>query len=219
MRIIFLGPPGAGKGTQAQFICQDRNIPQISTGDMLRSAIAEGTKLGLEAQEIMARGELVSDDVILGLVRERLRQPDCAPGCLFDGFPRTVAQADGLNDANISVDVVFELQLSDELIVRRISGRRVHEESGRIYHIEFNPPKVDNVDDVTWQPLVQRHDDSEAVVRARVEVYREQTAPLVDYYKNSGVRYFEVDGNATVQEIRNRIRERLKLSVCPFGSN
>jgi len=176
---------------------------------MLRSAIAEGTKLGLEAQEIMARGELVSDDVILGLVRERLRQPDCAPGCLFDGFPRTVAQADGLNDANISVDVVFELQLSDELIVRRISGRRVHEESGRIYHIEFNPPKVDNVDDVTWQPLVQRHDDSEAVVRARVEVYREQTAPLVDYYKNSGVRYFEVDGNATVQEIRNRIRERL----------
>ena len=209
MRIIFLGPPGAGKGTQAQFICQDRNIPQISTGDMLRSAIAEGTKLGLEAQEIMARGELVSDDVILGLVRERLRQPDCAPGCLFDGFPRTVAQADGLNDANISVDVVFELQLSDELIVRRISGRRVHEESGRIYHIEFNPPKVDNVDDVTWQPLVQRHDDSEAVVRARVEVYREQTAPLVDYYKNSGVRYFEVDGNATVQEIRNRIRERL----------
>jgi len=209
LRIIFLGPPGAGKGTQAQFICQDRNIPQISTGDMLRSAIAEGTKLGLEAQEIMARGELVSDDVILGLVRERLRQPDCAPGCLFDGFPRTVAQADGLNDANISVDVVFELQLSDELIVRRISGRRVHEESGRIYHIEFNPPKVDNVDDVTWQPLVQRHDDSEAVVRARVEVYREQTAPLVDYYKNSGVRYFEVDGNATVQEIRNRIRERL----------
>ncbi|MCY3542190.1 MAG: adenylate kinase [Gammaproteobacteria bacterium] len=209
MRIVFLGPPGAGKGTQAQFICLDRNIPQISTGDMLRSAIAEGTKLGLQAQEIMARGELVPDDVILGLVRERLSQPDCETGCLFDGFPRTVGQADGMNEANISVDVVFELQLSDELIVRRISGRRVHEESGRIYHIEFNPPKVDNLDDETWQPLIQRHDDSEAVVRCRLDVYREQTAPLIDYYKNSGVRYFEVDGNATVEEIRSRIRERL----------
>ena len=212
MRIIFLGPPGAGKGTQAQFICQDRNIPQISTGDMLRSAIAQGTQLGLEAQKIMERGDLVSDDVILGLVRERLRQPDCENGCLFDGFPRTVAQADGLNDANISVDVVFELQLSDELIVRRISGRRVHEESGRIYHIEFNPPKVDNLDDITWQPLVQRHDDSEAVVRARVNVYRKQTAPLIDYYKTSGVRYFEIDGDATFEEIRNGIRARLNTT-------
>ena len=176
---------------------------------MLRTAIAEGTKLGLEAQEIMARGDLVPDDVILGLVRERLSQPDCEAGCLFDGFPRTVAQADGLKESNISVDAVFELQLSDELIVRRISGRRVHEASGRIYHIEFNPPKVDSLDDVTWQPLVQRHDDSEAVVRARVEVYREQTAPLIDYYKNKGVRYFEVDGNASVEEIRNRIRKQL----------
>lgn len=176
---------------------------------MLRSAIAEGSKLGLEAQDIMARGDLVPDEVILGLVRERLRQLDCEPGCLFDGFPRTVAQADGLKESNISVDAVFELQLCDELIVRRISGRRVHEPSGRIYHIEFNPPKVDSLDDVTWQPLVQRHDDSEAVVRARVEVYREQTAPLIDYYKNNGVRYFEIDGNATVEEIRNNIRERL----------
>lgn len=176
---------------------------------MLRHAITQQTRLGLEAQEIMARGELVSDDVILGLVRERLRQPDCELGCLFDGFPRTVGQADGLKEASISVDVVFELQLSDELIVRRISGRRVHEESGRIYHIEFNPPRVDNLDDVTWQPLIQRHDDSEAVVRARVEVYREQTAPLVDYYKNSAVRYFEVDGNATVDEIRSSIRKLL----------
>lgn len=176
---------------------------------MLRGAIAQGTKLGLEAQKIMERGELVSDDVILGLVRERLRQPDCEPGCLFDGFPRTVAQADGLKESNISIDAVFELQLSDELIIRRISGRRVHEPSGRIYHIEFNPPKVDSLDDVTWQPLVQRHDDSEAVVRARVQVYREQTAPLINYYKNSGVRYFEIDGNATVDEIRDNIRERL----------
>ena len=214
MRIIFLGPPGAGKGTQAQFICQDRNIPQISTGDMLRNAIAEGTTLGLQAQETMERGDLVSDAVILGIVRERLRQPDCENGCLFDGFPRTVGQADGLSDANIVVDVVFELQLSDEHILRRISGRRVHEESGRIYHIEFNPPKVDNLDDVTWQPLVQRHDDSEAVVQARVEVYREQTAPLVDYYKNSGVRYFEIDGDATVEEIRNRIKERLRSTAA-----
>lgn len=176
---------------------------------MLRSAITEGTQLGLEAQEIMARGELVPDDVILGLVRERLSQPDCETGCLFDGFPRTVGQADGMNKAKISVDVVFELQLSDKLIVRRISGRRVHEESGRIYHIDFNPPKVDNLDDETWQPLIQRHDDSEAVVRSRLDVYREQTAPLIDYYKNSGVRYFEVDGNAAVEEIRSRIRERL----------
>ena len=176
---------------------------------MLRSAITEGTKLGLEAKKIMERGDLVSDDVILGLVRERLRQPDCELGCLFDGFPRTVGQADGLNEANIAVDVVFELQLSDELIVRRISGRRVHEPSGRIYHIEFNPPKVDSLDDVTWQPLVQRHDDSEAVVRARVEVYREQTAPLIDYYKNSGVKYFEIDGDATVEAIRTSIREGL----------
>lgn len=176
---------------------------------MLRNAIAQGTQLGLEAQKIMERGDLVSDDVILGLVRERLREPDCENGCLFDGFPRTVAQADGLRESNISIDVVFELQLSDELIVRRISGRRVHEPSGRIYHIEFNPPKVNSVDDVTWQPLVQRHDDSEAVVRARVEVYREQTAPLVDYYKSSGVQYFEVDGDATVEEIRNSIRKRL----------
>ena len=176
---------------------------------MLRSAIVHGTKLGLEAQEIMARGELVSDDVILGLVRERLRQPDCKTGCLFDGFPRTVRQADGLNEANISIDVVFELQIPDALIVRRISGRRVHEASGRVYHIEYKPPKVDNLDDVTWQPLIQRHDDSEDVVRSRLEVYREQTAPLIDYYQNSGVQYFKVDGNATVEEIRNRIRERL----------
>lgn len=176
---------------------------------MLRGAIAQGTKLGLEAQKIMERGDLVSDDVILGLVRERLSQPDCEPGCLFDGFPRTVAQADGLKESNISVNAVFELQLSDELIVRRISGRRVHEPSGRIYHIEFNPPKVDSLDDVTWQPLVQRHDDSEAVVRARVEVYREQTAPLINYYKNSGVRYVEIDGDASVEEIRNSIRDRL----------
>lgn len=205
-----MGPPGAGKGTQAQFICQEHNIPQISTGDMLRSAIAEGTTLGLRAKAIMERGELVSDDVILGLVKERLRQPDCEAGCLFDGFPRTVGQADGMRELDISVDVVIELQISDSLIIRRISGRRVHEASGRVYHIEFNPPKVDSIDDVTWQPLVQRHDDSEAVVRARVEVYREQTAPLIEYYKSSGVQYYEIDGDATVDEIRNSIRERLK---------
>ena len=179
---------------------------------MLRSAITEGTPLGLEAQKIMERGDLVSDEVILGLVRERLRQPDCERGCLFDGFPRTVAQADGLKESNISVDVVFELQLSDELIVRRISGRLVHEASGRVYHIEFNPPKVDNLDDVTWQPLIQRHDDSEAVVRSRLKVYRDQTAPLIDYYKNSGVQYFEVEGNDTVEEIRNSIRDRLETT-------
>ena len=205
-----MGPPGAGKGTQAQFICREHNIPQISTGDMLRNAIAEGTTLGLRAKAIMERGELVSDDVILELVRERLRQPDCVAGCLFDGFPRTVGQADGMRELDISVDVVVELQISDSLIIRRISGRRVHEASGRVYHIEFNPPKVDNVDDVTWQPLVQRHDDSETVVRARVEVYREQTAPLIEYYKRSGVKYYEIDGEATVNEIRQNISDLLK---------
>lgn len=210
MRVVFLGPPGAGKGTQAQFICQEHNIPQISTGDMLRNAIAEGTALGLRAKATMERGELVSDDVILGLVQERLHKPDCSAGCLFDGFPRTVGQAEGMRELDISVDVVFELYISESLIVRRISGRRVHEASGRVYHIEFNPPKVDNVDDVTWQPLIQRHDDSEAVVRARVQVYREQTAPLIEYYKNSGVKYYEIDGDATVDEICRNIRELLK---------
>ena len=209
MRIVFLGPPGAGKGTQAQFICEDHNIPQISTGDMLRSAIASGTDIGLRAQAIMERGELVSDDVILGLVQERLGQSDCVPGCLFDGFPRTVGQADGMRTANISVDVVFELQIPDELIVRRITGRRVHEASGRVYHVEFNPPKIQNVDDVTGELLEQRHDDSEAVVRARLKVYREQTAPLIDYYKKSGVVYLEVNGNATVEGIRKNIRKFL----------
>lgn len=179
----------------------------------MRNAIAQDTALGLRAKAIMERGELVSDDVILGLVQERLREPDCEPGCLFDGFPRTVGQADGMGELDISVNVVFELQISDALIVRRISGRRVHEASGRIYHIEFNPPKVDNLDDVTWQPLIQRHDDSEAVVRARVGVYREQTAPLIEYYKSSGVKYFEVDGDATVEEIRQSIKELLTIAT------
>lgn len=209
MRIVFLGPPGAGKGTQAQFICQDRNIPQISTGDMLRSAIAQGTSVGLQAQAIMERGDLVSDDVILELVKERLSQPDCEMGCLFDGFPRTVGQADGMRVAEISVDVVFELQLTDALIVRRISGRRVHEGSGRVYHVEFNPPRERDVDDLTGEPILQRHDDREDVVRARLSVYRGQTAPLVDYYKNRGVAFFKVDGNASVDDIRREIRELL----------
>ena len=204
-----MGPPGAGKGTQAQFICQDRNIPQISTGDMLRSAIAQGTSVGLQAQAVMERGELVSDDVILELVKERLRQPDCETGCLFDGFPRTVGQADGLRVAKISVDVVFELQLSDALIVRRISGRRVHEGSGRVYHVEFSPPRMRDVDDLTGEPILQRHDDSEDVVRARLSVYRDQTAPLVDHYKRSDVAFFEVDGSAPVDDIRREIRELL----------
>ena len=176
---------------------------------MLRKAIAQGTTLGLQTQAIMERGELVSDDVILGIVQERLCEPDCEAGCLFDGFPRTVGQAEGMREANVTVDFVFELQISDALIVRRISGRRVHEASGRVYHIEFNPPRVENIDDVSGEPLLLRHDDSEAVVRARLKVYREQTAPLVEYYKNSEVAYFEVDGNPSVDEIRRNIRECL----------
>lgn len=179
---------------------------------MLRSAIASGTSLGLRAQTIMERGELVSDDVILELVLERLRQPDCVPGCLFDGFPRTAGQADGMHAANISLNAVFELQISDGLILRRISGRRVHEASGRVYHIEFNPPKVRDVDDLTGEPLLQRHDDSEPVVKARLKVYRDQTAPLIDYYKRSSVAYFEIDGDATVEEIRRNIRNFLKTA-------
>lgn len=182
MRIILLGPPGAGKGTQANFITQEFNIPQISTGDMLRAAIKNQTPLGIAAKEVMDRGDLVSDDIIIGLVKERLQQDDCKNGYLFDGFPRTIPQADALKESGIDLDFVVEIDVPAEDIIERMSGRRIHPASGRSYHIRFNPPKTEGVDDVSGEPLVQRDDDKEETVRNRLEVYQKQTRPLVDYY-------------------------------------
>lgn len=212
MNLIFLGPPGSGKGTQAKFVCQDHAIPQISTGDMLRNAIAQGTQLGLQAKSIMERGDLVSDDIILGLVRERLQEPDCKRGSLFDGFPRTLAQASGLGELGVKIDAVVELQIDDEVIVDRITGRRVHEPSGRSYNIIFNPPKSRGLDDVTGEPLIQRDDDKEETVRNRLGVYRAQTSPLIDYYKNVALRYIEVNARGAVEDIRKRIAQAV-LSI------
>jgi adenylate kinase len=212
MRIILLGPPGAGKGTQAGFIKQDLAIPQISTGDMLRAAVKAGTPLGLAAKSVMDSGQLVSDDLIIGLVKERLTAPDCASGYLFDGFPRTIPQADALRHAGIAIDLVLEIAVPDSEIIERISGRRVHLASGRIYHVHFNPPKVAGHDDVTGEPLIQRDDDREEVVRKRLEVYHAQTSVLVAYYAtwasngDAEAPLFEiVSGVGSVDEIRHRI--------------
>ena len=217
MRIILLGPPGAGKGTQATFIKENFNIPQISTGDMLRAAVKAGTPLGIEAKKVMDAGQLVSDDLILNLVRERLTEGDCAQGYLFDGFPRTIPQADAMKDADVAIDYVLEIDVPAEEIILRMSGRRVHEASGRTYHIVFNPPKVEGKDDVTGEDLIIRADDVEATVRKRLDVYQEQTRPLVDYYgkwSDSGdakaPQYRKVSGLGTVEEIRTRIIEALK---------
>src|SRR6476661_5400569 len=182
MRLILLGAPGAGKGTQANFIKEKFNIPQISTGDMLRAAIKAGTELGMAAKKVMDAGGLVSDDLIIGLVKDRLKDSDCDNGYLFDGFPRTIAQADAMKDAGIKIDYVLEIDVPDELIVERMSGRRSHQPSGRVYHVKFNPPKVEGKDDVTGEPLVQRDDDQEETVKKRLQVYSDQTRPLVDYY-------------------------------------
>ncbi len=182
MRLILLGPPGAGKGTQAAFICERYAIPQISTGDMLRAAVKAGTPMGLAAKKIMDAGELVSDQIILGLIKERLGQADCAKGFLFDGFPRTIPQAEALRDMGILLDYVLEIEVADEEIVRRMSGRRVHPASGRTYHVKFNPPKVAGKDDVTGEELIQRDDDKEETVKKRLAVYHSQTRPLVDFY-------------------------------------
>jgi len=182
MRLILLGPPGAGKGTQAQFICEKYNIPQISTGDMLRAAVKAGTPLGLEAKKIMDEGGLVSDDIILGLVKERIAEDDCKNGFLFDGFPRTIPQAEALKADGVPLDSVVEIAVDDEEIIKRMSGRRVHPASGRTYHVIFNPPKVEGKDDETGEDLIQRDDDNEETVRKRLDVYHEQTAPLVDFY-------------------------------------
>ncbi|WP_435100583.1 adenylate kinase [Arhodomonas sp. AD133] len=216
MRIILLGPPGAGKGTQAAALCEAYAIPQISTGDMLRAAVKEGTPLGVEAKKVMDSGGLVSDDIIIGLVKERLAQPDCANGFLFDGFPRTIAQADALEAEGIGIDYVIEIQVDDEEIVQRMSGRRVHPASGRVYHVTHNPPRVEGQDDETGEPLVQRDDDREETVRKRLDVYHEQTRPLVDYYQSraqkgdaSAPRYVVVDGLGGVDDVQARIRNAL----------
>ena len=182
MRLVLLGPPGAGKGTQAAHICDKFGIPQISTGDMLRTAVKAGTPLGLAAKKVMDMGQLVSDDIIIGLVKERLKAPDCAKGYLFDGFPRTIPQAEALKAAQVSLDFILEIDVPDEEIVTRMSGRRVHAASGRTYHVKFNPPKKEGRDDLSGEPLIQRDDDREATVKKRLEVYRAQTRPLVDFY-------------------------------------
>lgn len=217
MRIILLGPPGAGKGTQAQNLTKAFDIPQISTGDMLRAAIKAGTPLGLKAKEVMDAGQLVSDDIILGLVKERIAADDCKNGFLFDGFPRTIPQAVALVEANIDIDAVVELQVPDEKIVKRMSGRRVHLASGRTYHIVYNPPKVEGKDDVTGEDLVIRADDEEATVRARLDVYHQQTEPLVAFYKNlaqNGKTYYlELDGNRPVETIATEMIDALKANA------
>ncbi len=217
MRLILIGPPGAGKGTQAAFIKEKFGIPQISTGDMLRAAVKAGTPLGLAAKEVMDKGQLVSDDIIIGLVKERLTQPDCANGFLFDGFPRTIPQAEALKKTGIPIDFVLEISVPDDEIVRRISGRRVDPVSGRTYHIVYNPPKVEGKDDVTGDPLIQRDDDKEDVVRHRLEVYHNQTEALVKFYGDlaksgdkTAPQYRAISGLGTIDEITARVFDALK---------
>ena len=213
MRVILLGPPGAGKGTQAQFICEHFSIPQISTGDMLRAAVKAGTPLGLEAKEVMEGGGLVSDELIIGLVKERITEGDCANGFLFDGFPRTIPQAEALIEASIAIDHVLEIAVADDEIVGRMSGRRVHEASGRVYHIVNNPPKEEGKDDVTGEPLMQRADDEESTVRKRLAIYHEQTKPLVGFYSelkgDSVPVYTRVEGVGSVDNIRDNVLKAL----------
>jgi adenylate kinase len=211
MRLILLGPPGAGKGTQANFIREKYGIPQISTGDMLRAAVKAGTPLGIEAKKVMDSGALVSDEIIIGLVKVRLQEADCANGYMFDGFPRTIPQADAMKAAGVAIDYVLEIDVPDEEIILRMSGRRVHLSSGRTYHIKFNPPKVVGHDDVTGEPLIQRDDDQEATVAKRLDVYHAQTKPLVDYYSTwagSGdaraPAYRKISGQGSVDDIRSR---------------
>ena len=209
MRIILLGAPGAGKGTQAQFLMDKYGIPQISTGDMLRAAIKAGTPLGLKAKEVMDKGQLVSDDIIIGLVKERIAQDDCAKGFLLDGFPRTIPQADPMKDDGVVVDFVLEFDVPDEEIVKRMSGRRVHPGSGRVYHVVFNPPKVDGKDDVSGEDLVIRADDEETTVRKRLDIYHQQTEPLVGYYKAEAAagrtRYERLDGTQAVDAVSQQL--------------
>ena len=212
MRLILLGGPGAGKGTQANLVKDRYQIPQISTGDMLRAALKEGTELGLKAKEYMDAGKLVPDDVIIGLVKERIKEPDCEKGFLFDGFPRTIPQADAMKEAGVPIEAVVDIDVPDGEIIKRMSGRRVHLASGRTYHIVFNPPKEEGKDDETGEPLIQRDDDKEETVRKRLDVYHTQTEPLVDYYKgweksgeSAAPKYIRIDGVGKVEEIRDQI--------------
>lgn len=216
MRMILLGAPGAGKGTQAQYITEKYGIPQISTGDMLRAAVKAGTPLGVEAKKVMDAGGLVSDDIIIGLVKERIAESDCANGFLFDGFPRTIPQADALKEAGVALDAVVEIDVADEEIIKRMSGRRVHPGSGRTYHVVFNPPKTEGKDDLTGEDLVQREDDQEETVRARLNVYHDQTKPLIGYYRGwadedaaAAPKYVYVEGVGSVDQIRDRVFEGL----------
>jgi adenylate kinase len=212
MRLILLGAPGAGKGTQAQYICEKYGIPQISTGDMLRAAVKAGTPLGVEAKKVMDAGGLVSDDIILGLIKERLQQPDCGNGFLFDGFPRTIPQAEALKAQGVNLDFVVEVDVADEEIIKRMSGRRVHPGSGRTYHVVFNPPRIEGKDDLTDEPLIQRDDDQEETVRKRLDVYHSQTKPLVEFYstwaasgENNAPKYVKIAGTGSVTDIRDQI--------------
>jgi adenylate kinase len=213
MKLILLGAPGAGKGTQAQFLTIEYGIPQISTGDMLRAAIAAGTEMGKQAKAFMDEGKLVTDEIIIGLVKERIAQDDCENGFLLDGFPRTVPQADALKEAGVAIDAVVEIDVPDSNIVDRMAGRRVHPGSGRTYHLTYNPPKVDGKDDETGEDLIQRDDDKAEVVLDRLKVYHEQTAPLADYYKNEAqagaVKYVTIDGTQPITEVQSNIKSQL----------
>lgn len=216
MRIILLGPPGAGKGTQAQFISKEYDIPQISTGDMLRAAIKEGSELGKQAKDVMNAGGLVSDDLIINLVQERIAKPDCVNGCILDGFPRTIPQAQALADAYVTIDHVIEISVPDDEIVKRLSGRRQHAGSGRVYHIDHNPPKVDGIDDVTGEPLIQREDDKESTIRDRLATYHEQTSTLVGFYQDKAKeggdapKYDKFDGTQGIDDVKQQILSALK---------
>ena len=214
MKLILLGAPGVGKGTQAQFITETYQIPQISTGDMLREAVKAETPLGLKVKAVMDRGDLVTDDIIIALVKDRISQPDCENGFLFDGFPRTIPQADALVDQGIDLDAIVEIAVPFDEIIKRMSGRRVHPGSGRTYHVEYNPPSKEGVDDETGEPLIQREDDQEDTVRDRLKVYEEQTSPLVAYYQakasSSQLQYFSIEGQGTVVEIKEKVLDALR---------
>ena len=217
MRIILLGAPGAGKGTQAQYLCDKYSIPQISTGDMLRAAVKAGTPLGIEAKKVMDAGGLISDEIIIGLVKDRITEADCANGALFDGFPRTIPQADAMKEAGVAIDAVVEIDVADEEIIKRMAGRRVHPGSGRTYHVVFNPPATEGKDDVTGEDLIQRADDAEETVRQRLDIYHEQTAPLITYYKGwaeespaDAPKYKYIPGVGSVEDIRDAVFSSLE---------